>query len=167
MPESIQHILKILEVEGTSSINWDRILSETLKTFECTTGSIHALDPLNNTLHIKASQGIPEFLLLKMSLIPVGKGMAGVAALRLEPVQMCNLQTDDSGIARPSAKETKVEGAIAAPIMFEGKLYGTLGIAKSIPYDFTEDEINSLMKIGERIAMILSRFHDINHRSLY
>jgi hypothetical protein len=40
---------------------------------------------------------------------------------------MCNLQIDDSGVARPAAKETKVEGSIAVPMLLEGKLYGTLG----------------------------------------
>ncbi len=74
--------------------------------------------------------------------------MAGVAAQRLEPVQICNLQTDDSGIARPSAKDTKVEGAMTAPMLYEGKLYGTLGIAKSEPYDFTDEETAALMEVG-------------------
>lgn len=152
MENKIENIQKIIELENSKSINWDRLLSEILNAFECTTGSIHLLNETSNTLHIKAHKGIPDFLLPKMNVIPVGKGMAGVAAQRLEPVQICNLQTDDSGIARPSAKDTKVEGAMTAPIMLNGKLYGTLGIAKSVPYDFTDEETNLLMKLGESIA---------------
>jgi putative methionine-R-sulfoxide reductase with GAF domain len=89
-------------------------------------------------------------------VIPVGKGMAGIAAQRREVVQMCNLQTDESGVARPSAKETKVEGSMAAPILLNGKLYGTLGVAKPVPYEFNQHEIDTLMQIGERIA---SKYH--------
>src|SRR5690606_9933848 len=96
-----------------------------------------------------------EFLLPKMSVIPIGKGMAGIAAERRQPVEMCNLQTDDSGVARPAAKETKVEGSIAAPMMLDGKLFGTLGIAKPVPYDFTQEENEALMRIGEAISRTL------------
>lgn len=152
MTIQLQNIKSAIDQEGEGQINWNRILSEILDAFDCTTGSIHVLERETDTLHIKAHKGIPEFLLPKMTIIPVGKGMAGVAAQRLEPVQICNLQTDDSGIARPSAKDTKVEGAMTAPMLHENKLYGTLGIAKSEPYDFTEEETEALMSIGEELA---------------
>lgn len=87
-----------------------------------------------------------------MSTIPVGKGMAGIAAERMEAVQVCNLQTDDSGVVRPGAKDTKVEGAITAPMIVEGKLYGTLGIAKKDPYEFNDKETKALMRIASAIA---------------
>jgi putative methionine-R-sulfoxide reductase with GAF domain len=91
-------------------------------------------------------------LLPKVSEIPIGKGMAGIAAERREPVEMCNLQTDESGVARPAAKETKVEGSIVVPMLLNQTLYGTLGIAKPVPYDFTKDEVNDLLKIGVEIC---------------
>jgi L-methionine (R)-S-oxide reductase len=103
-------------------------------------------------LYLKAYQGIPEFLLPKMTVIPIGKGMAGVAAERQQPVQICNLQTDESGVARPSAKETKVEGSITVPMMLNGRLHGILGIAKPVPYEFTSEEEETLMEIGEAIS---------------
>ena len=78
--------------------------------------------------------------------------MAGIAAERRKPVEMCNLQTDDSGVARPSAKDTKVEGSLAAPLIYNETLYGTIGIAKPIPYDFTQDESDLIMEIGELLG---------------
>ena len=87
-----------------------------------------------------------------MTVIPIGKGMAGVAAERKRPVQICNLQTDKLGVARPSAKETKVQGSITVPLMLNGRLYGTLGIAKSVSYEFTAKEEKTLMEIGEAIS---------------
>lgn len=132
--------------------NWQELLETIISSFDCTTGTIHTLDPTTNLLILKSHKGIPEFLLPKMSSIPIGKGMAGIAAERKAPVEMCNLQTDDSGVARPAAKETKVEGSIAVPMMLEGELYGTLGIAKPEPYDFTKSESDALLTIGEEIA---------------
>ncbi len=135
-----------------SITNWQQLLSNIISTFDCSTGTIHIFDNESKLLELQAQQGIPSSLLPKMTNIPVGKGMAGVAAERRQPVEMCNLQTDDSGVARPGAKETKVEGSIAVPMLLDGKLYGTLGIAKPIPYDFTEEEKEVLLKIGEEMS---------------
>lgn len=143
-------INSIKEIKG--EINWSELLSETISAFDCTTGTIHVLDKETNLLRLKAQQGIPAFLLPKMEAIPIGKGMAGIAAERKKPVEMCNLQTDDSGVARPAARETKVEGSIAVPMLLDGELFGTLGIAKPVPYDFTEEESEGLLKIGESLA---------------
>ena len=81
--------------------------------------------------------------------------MAGIAAERKEVVEMCNLQTDTSGVARPAAKETKVEGAIALPMLLNGELFGVFGIAKSVSYDFNKEEIDSLLRLGEEICKFL------------
>lgn len=133
-------------------LNWQHLLVTVIEAFECTTGTLHTFDGENNLLELKAQQGIPDFLLPKMAVIPVGKGMAGIAAARKQPVEMCNLQTDDSGVARPAAKDTRVEGSIAVPMLLNEKLYGTLGVAKPVPYNFTETEKADLMKIGEQIS---------------
>jgi L-methionine (R)-S-oxide reductase len=70
----------------------------------------------------------------------------------MEPVQICNLQTDRSGVAKPAAKKTKVGGSIAVPVEFGGLLMGTLGIGKHEPYDFTSAEISDLQTIASEIA---------------
>jgi L-methionine (R)-S-oxide reductase len=151
---TVSSILKNLQ-ENSSGLDFGQLLSDVIAAYGCSTGTLHTLNDHSQLLELQAQQGIPDFLLPKMSIIPIGKGMAGIAAERRKPVEMCNLQTDDSGVARPAAKETKVEGSIAAPMMLEGKLYGTLGIAKPIPYDFTQEENESLMQIGEEISRIL------------
>ena len=146
---------RILTDLKQSTIGWQQVLENVISVFDCSTGTLHFLDKKTDLLQLQAHKGIPPFLIPKLTTIPVGKGMAGIAAERKEAVEMCNLQTDDSGVARPAAKETKVEGSIAAPMLFDGKLYGTLGIAKPVPYDFTEDERNSLLKIGEAMSKAL------------
>ena len=150
MVNSESIIDSIKNVSG--DINWQELLENIISAFDCTTGTLHTLDKETNLLMLKAQKGVPDFLLPKMSSIPIGKGMAGIAAERKAPVEMCNLQTDESGVARPAAKETKVEGSIAVPMLLDGELYGTLGIAKPTPYDFTKSESDELLKIGEEIA---------------
>jgi L-methionine (R)-S-oxide reductase len=156
MTSSVTTILTSIR-NHDSEINWQQLLSGIIAAFDCSTGTLHFLDKESGLLKLQAQQGIPEFLLPKMMEIPVGKGMAGIAAERRQPVEMCNLQTDESGVARPAAKETKVEGSIAVPMLLDGELYGVVGIAKPVPYDFTVEEQNNLMKIGEEMCRYLSR----------
>lgn len=151
MPSTVTTILDSIR-DHDSEINWQQLLSDIIAAFDCSTGTLHFFDKESKLLKLQAQQGIPPFLLPKMMEIPVGKGMAGIAAQRKQAVEMCNLQTDDSGVARPAAKETKVEGSIAVPMLLEGDLYGVFGIAKPVPYDFTEDEQSILMKIGEEMS---------------
>ena len=151
MPSTISSIISDLQNKQTT-INWQQLLTDIIAAFDCSTGTIHILDQNTKLLKLQAQQGIPEFLLPKMAAIPIGKGMAGIAAERRQPVEMCNLQTDESGVARPAAKETKVEGSIAAPLLLHGELYGVVGIAKPVPYDFTEAETQSLLQIGEEMS---------------
>lgn len=148
---------QITDYLNQPTINWDQVLSEVISYFDCSTGTIHFLEKDTSLLKLKAQQGIPDFLIPKLSEIPIGKGMAGIAAERREPVEMCNLQTDSSGVARPAAKETKVEGSIVVPLILNEILYGTLGIAKPVSYDFTKEEVNTLLKIGEEICAVFTR----------
>ncbi|MDB2606614.1 GAF domain-containing protein [Zobellia sp.] len=148
-------VASILTSLENKSIDWQQVLENVISCFECTTGTIHFLDKETSLLRVQAHKGIPPFLIPKLATIPIGKGMAGIAAERKAPVEMCNLQTDDSGVARPAAKETKVEGSVAVPMLLDGKLYGTLGIAKPVPYDFTEEERNDLLRIGEAMSETL------------
>ncbi len=144
--------LKITKELTTENPNWNDLLGFVLEHFSCSTGTLHFLDKNTSLLQLETQIGIPDFLIPKLSTIPIGKGMAGIAAERMKPVEMCNLQTDDSGVARPSAKDTKVEGSLAAPMILSGTLYGTIGIAKPVPYDFTTEEMELLMAIGTAIS---------------
>ena len=84
--------------------------------------------------------------------IPIGKGMAGLAAQRRECVSICNLQTDGSGAAKPAARLTGMEGAIAVPMLVNGELRGVLGVAKPTAYEFSESEKSLLLHIAMLIG---------------
>jgi L-methionine (R)-S-oxide reductase len=127
-------------------------LQATLQRFGCVSGTLHRLDPADGLLKLVAHAGIPEQLMPVIQTIPVGKGIAGAAAERREPVELCNLQTDTSGVAKAGAKQTQVQGSIAVPVMFAGELRGTLGIGKREPYEFTAEERHELLQLAESIA---------------
>lgn len=135
-----------------TSEEWSVFLQQVLAHFGCVTGTLHRLDQADGMLKLVASARIPEALMGVISVIPVGKGIAGAAAERKEPVEMCNLQTDSSGVARPDAKQTGVLGNVAVPVLWGDQLRGTLGIGKVVAYEFTDAEKSELMAIGAAVA---------------
>ena len=84
--------------------------------------------------------------------MPVGKGIAGLAAQNREPVSLCNLQTDTSGQARPAAKTTGMEGSIAVPMLVAGEMRGVLGVAMAAAHDWTDAEKSLLLAIAAKLG---------------
>lgn len=116
------------------------LLASILADFGCQTGTIH-LTGEDGELKLKAQVGVPDFVVPKIASIPFGKGIAGCAAERKGPVQLCNLQTDTSGVARPEAKATGVNGSLAVPVLSaDGRVLGVIGIGKIVPYEFSPTE---------------------------
>lgn len=127
------------------------ILQEFLEEFDCVSGTVHQAE--GNRLKLVAHEGIPDSVLTNIEVIPFGKGMAGLAAKRREPVQVCNLQTDDSGVAESRARDTGMEGSITVPVIgSDDTLKGTVGIAKPTSYEFTPTERDQLLTASERVA---------------
>ncbi len=130
---------------------WEEILRKILVQLDCALGTIHVVDGRDGLLHLRTHHDLPPPVLEKVRTVPVGKGMAGIAAERRQPVQVCNLQQDQA-VVRPGAKLTKAEGSIACPMLSGDEVVGVLGVAKRVPYDFTEQETDLLMEIGRRLA---------------
>ena len=125
-------------------------LTAALAHFDCQTGTVHLLR--DGVLKLAAHANIPPPLLPIIDTVPIGKGIAGLAAERREPVSLCNLQTDTSGQARPAAKLTGREGSVAVPMLVGGELRGVLGIAKAEAHDWTDAEKTALQEIAAALA---------------
>ena len=137
--------------------DWHSVLVQVLNNFECVTGTLHRTDANTGLLMLLTQHGIPPhvlpMLMPKIDNIPFGKGIAGCAAQRKEAVQLCNLQEDLGGVAKPDAQKTNVQGALAVPIVgANGKVIGVLGIGKMQPYDFTPAEIADLNAVAALIS---------------
>ena len=147
----------IPELLAVSSPDWSAVLVKVLANFACATGTIHRTDPSTGLLTLVTQHGIPPhvlpMLLPKIDNIPFGKGIAGCAAQRKEAVQLCNLQEDLGGVAKPDARKTNVQGALAVPIVgADGKVLGVLGIGKMQTYDFNVHEIADLNAVAGLLA---------------
>jgi GAF domain-containing protein len=124
-----------------------------IRHFGADMGMIHRLNPADRHLELVAtSDGVPEPLLAAARRIPLGKGTAGETALIGQPVSMCNLQTDTSGVARPGAKATRAQGTLCVPVFRGDEVVGTLGIGVRGERAFTPAETEELLATGRVLA---------------
>ena len=120
--ELIERLKAILQEGGEPAGRLQAAVEEIAGEFEALSCTFHRAIEDHSFLELIAQTGLPPHIAELAIRIPFGKGMAGICAERREPVTMCNLQTDDSGVARPAARETQVEGAVVVPLLTEGEL---------------------------------------------
>jgi L-methionine (R)-S-oxide reductase len=146
-----------LNQTGATEIGLQTVLDLVLERLSCAAGTIHSFDPHSRMLQLRIRRNIPDGLLPRIQQIPFGKGMAGLAVERRQPVQVCNLQTDNSGVAKPGAKETGMHGSVALPIFVGDQVVGVLGVAKPTAYEFNAAEIALLLDIGRVIGKFMAQ----------
>jgi hypothetical protein len=89
-------------------------LREFLDRHGAASGTVHVVR--DDALQLAAAVNIPPPVQQITAVIPMGKGMAGLAWERGEPVFTCNLQEDQSGDIRPGAKAVGAKAAVAFPL---------------------------------------------------
>ena len=115
-------------------------------------GTIHVKDPARAVLLLAASRNIPDVVLDKVKEVPWGKGMAGLAVERRQPVSVCNIQTTDSTDVRPGAKAAGVQGALVVPMLLHGEAVGAFGVGCNGDREFNADETQWLLDYALRLA---------------
>lgn len=111
-------------------------------------GTVHLRQ--GDDLMLSAAVNIPPPVAAIVKVVPKGKGMAGLAFERNEPVSTCNLKTDTSGDVRPGAKAVDANAAVAIPIHDgAGKIRGVVGIAYMGERDMEDSELDRLKREAE------------------
>ena len=115
-------------------------------------GTVHV--QRGEDLYLTAAHNIPPKVVAIVAHIPHGKGMAGVAQVKKQPVQTCNLQTDETGNIKPGAKAVNAQAAVALPVLDEsGAVRAVVGIAWSKEGDIGTAEEQSMMKLAAALPL--------------
>jgi O-acetyl-ADP-ribose deacetylase (regulator of RNase III) len=110
-------------------------------------GTVH--EQRGEDLYLTAAHNIPPPVVAIVAHVPHGKGMAGVAQVRKQPVQTCNLQTDDSGTIKPGAKAVNAQAAIAVPVMdAAGEVRAIVGVAWNDERELGPEVEQSIMEMA-------------------
>lgn len=111
---------------------------------EGTAGTIHLSE--NGGLKLAAAINIPPHVQQIVAWVPKGKGMAGLALERKQPIHTCNLKEDRSGNVRPGAKAVDAQAAVAVPVTdATGEVRAVVGIAFPNEREFTQAELDELI----------------------
>ncbi len=145
----------VLAVRGSQTV--EAALQLIVKALGTDTGTVH-FAASDGVLHLAATAGpLPPPLIDMVRVVPAGKGMAGVCAERNQPITMCNLVQDASGVVRPGAKLSGMEGAIVVPIRnAQGRSMGTLGVANARERTFTSQETALLQACAQELRRFAS-----------
>ena len=107
-------------------------------------GTVHLLR--GGALELVAALNIPPPVVDAVRVVPNGKGMAGLALATREPVQTCNLQTDESGRVQPGARLVPVRASVALPVLdAAGEVRAVVGIAFLHEGELTAEMTRNLM----------------------
>jgi hypothetical protein len=108
-------------------------------------GTVHV--QRGDDLYLTAAHNIPPKVVAIIAHVPRGKGMAGLAQVKQQPVQTCNLQTDETGNIKLGAKAVDVQAAIALPVLDDrGKVRAVVGIAWSKEGEIVKAEEQAMME---------------------
>jgi len=115
-----------------------------LAQYQGAAGTVHLFE--NGGLRLAAAINIPPQVQQVVAWVPNGKGMAGLALERREPVNTCNLKEDQSGNVKPGAKAVNAQAAVALPVLDEkGDVRAVVGIAFPDEREFCAAELDNLM----------------------
>jgi L-methionine (R)-S-oxide reductase len=116
-------------------------------------GTVHLHE--NGGLRLAAAVNIPPKVQEVVAWVPPGKGMAGLALERGEPVQTCNLQEDRSGAVKPGAKAVNAQAAVAMPVRDGASIAAVVGIAFATEREIAGEELARLERaFGSLLPLI-------------
>ena len=138
----------------------DRSLGQVLKVMRSEVGAIHLLDEGGGTLHLAASQGIPQDMVDQSDAVPVGEGLAGWVVERGNPVVLPSLE----GSPRPllALPTNATQGYVGAPVRARGRVLGVLSVIGAPGRCFGEAEVSLLASIADEVGVAVenARLHE-------
>jgi hypothetical protein len=127
----------------STSPGLDQWLQNFLAEQQGAAGTVHLFE--EGGLRLASAVNIPPPVQQAVAWVPNGKGMAGLALERKEPIQTCNLKDDNSGNVRPGAKAVNARAAVALPVSDGAAgVRAVVGIAFSHEREFTKSELDDL-----------------------
>jgi serine phosphatase RsbU (regulator of sigma subunit)/anti-sigma regulatory factor (Ser/Thr protein kinase) len=116
------------------------------------TAAVLLLDASTNELVARAAKGIEEEVERGVR-IPMGKGFAGRIAAERRPIILDRV--DDSTVLNPILFQKGIRSLLGVPLVAHGDVVGVLHVGTTTPHDFSDDEVELLQLVGDRVALAL------------
>ena len=123
-------------------------LSEFIETHGGVAGSVHIV--ADGILGLRGHVRLPPPVVTRVQRVPHGKGMAGLAWLRDDAVQTCDLQNPAGDEVQPGARAVQAGAAVAMPLHGpDGAVRGVVGIAFATTGDLGGELVAQLCAAAE------------------
>jgi L-methionine (R)-S-oxide reductase len=114
-------------------------------------GTVHLVTGPDE-LTLAAAVRIPEPVKQIVAKVPRGKGMAGLAFEKNEPISTCNIKTDSTGQVRPGARAVDARAGVALPVAdASGRVRAVVGVAFTDEKALSEDELAGLARDAAKL----------------
>jgi signal transduction histidine kinase len=162
--EALRDILATLNSNWSLDEILDSIVVQAGRLLGCDAIALYELDRQTDLLRIRASQGLaPEYV--RGMDVPVGKGVAGQAVLKRQPVTLQDsreLLTMLNPAEHPPERWRLLEWMVknysslfAAPLVTQGEVYGALALYYQAERVFAEEEIALVMAFANQAALAI------------
>lgn len=129
---------------------FDVLLWQVRELFAVDTATVLLADAGGRQLVAKATAGL-EAEVVQGVRIPVGTGFAGQVAQRREPVWIDRV--DEFTVVNPLLRARGLRALLGVPMVAQGHLTGVLHVGSTTPRRFTDEEIELLQLVADRLAM--------------
>jgi signal transduction histidine kinase len=136
-----------LEVSELLNVLLPRI-RDILRTDTC---AVLLLDAETNELVARAALGIEEEVGVR---IPVGAGFAGRVA---DEARAMVIDVDRYPVYNPILRRKHLKTMVGVPLLVRGVSLGVLHVGTLAPREFTQDEVELLQIVAERVAIAIER----------
>ncbi len=127
-------------------------LQETLDRLNADVGAIFFLNPVDNSLTLRAQQGLGEAWAAEARQLKSGEGIAGRAVAERQPVILSVADYDTARLA-PFIQERHIQTLAATPLISREQTLGALFVGTAEDRSFHAEEKALLFAIGQQIGV--------------
>jgi K+-sensing histidine kinase KdpD len=120
---------------------------------ETDTCAVLLLDEHTNELVARAALGIEEEVEQGVR-IPLGAGFAGRVAAKARPLV---IDVDEYQVYNPILRQKRIKSMLGVPLLVRGEALGVLHVGTLTKREFTQDEVELLQLVSERVARAIER----------
>jgi phosphoserine phosphatase RsbU/P len=140
----------------------DELLGRVRGSLRVDTATVLLADETGHQLTAVASAGIAEEVHQGVR-VPVGRGFAGRVAAERRPVTIDHV--DNATVVNPLLWERGLRTLLGVPLLVEGRLVGVLHVGRVQRRLFTDDEVQLLQMVADRIALVVRSQMTLSERS--
>ena len=153
---ALRAIARSLSAAWDLDTTLDLIARKTTEVMRVDSCTIYMLDPDGESLRLQASTGLARRSWGRATL-KVGEGMTGYAMQSNHPVFSADAQRDPHYKQVAETDEMGFQSLLAVPLAIADQPIGAMNVQTVARHDFTSDEVEVLMLIGDLAASTLVR----------